>query len=245
MKKLIMNKTALITGGNSGIGYAAASLFKDRGYRVTISGRNSDKLSKAAVELGVDWIVADMARFDDLKTIATGFTENGLDVLVNNAAIAAFMPIDAHTEADYEKFLNTNIRGPMALIQALLPALRKRHGSIVNISSAISSNGLPNASLYAATKGAMDAFSRSLALELAPQNIRVNTVSPGAIDTPIFSKMGLDENQITSIRAHVENTIPMHRYGRPEEVAQVILAQAEATYVTGAVWAVDGGVDAC
>lgn len=240
-----MNKKALITGGNSGIGYATASLFKDRGYQVTISGRNSDKLSQAAAELGVEWVVADMARIEDLKMIAARFAESGLDVLVNNAAIAAFMPIDAHTELDYEGFLNTNIRGPLALIQALLPALRKRQGCITNISSAISSNGLPNASLYAATKGAIDAFSRSLALELAPQNIRVNVVAPGAIDTPLISKLGLDENQIEAIKAHVESTIPMKRYGRPEEVAQVVFAQAAATYVTGAIWAVDGGVDAC
>ena len=212
---------------------------------MTISGRNSERLSQAAAELGVEWVAADMARIEDLKMIATGFAENGLDVLVNNAGIAAFMPIDAHTELDYERFLNTNIRGPLALIQALMPALRKRRGCIINISSAISSNGLPNASLYAATKGAVDAFSRSLALELAPQDIRVNVVSPGAIETPIFSKMGLDEKQMKSIKAHVESTIPMHRYGRPEEVAQVIFAQVEATYVTGAVWGVDGGIDAC
>jgi len=209
-----------------------------------ISGRDSDKLTQAAAELGVEWVVADMARLEDLKMLATRFNESGIDVLVNNAAIVAFMPIEAHAEVDYDNFLNTNIRGPMALIQALLPALRKRQGCITNISSAISSNGLPNATLYAATKGAMDAFSRSLALELAPQNIRVNVISPGAIDTPLISKLGLDESQIEAIKAHVESTIPMKRYGRPEEVAQVIFAQVAATYVTGAIWAVDGGVDA-
>lgn len=240
-----MNKKVLITGGNSGIGYATAGLFKERGYQVTISGRDSDKLSQAAAGLGVEWVVADMARLDDLKRLAIRFNESGLDALVNNAAIVAFMPIEVHTEVDYENFLNTNIRGPMALIQALLPALQKRQGCITNISSAISSNGLPNASLYAATKGAMDAFSRSLALELAPQNIRVNVISPGAIDTPLISKLGLEEKQIEAIKAHVESTIPMKRYGRPEEVAQVIFAQVAATYVTGAIWAVDGGVDAC
>ncbi len=239
-----MNKKVLVTGGNSGIGYATASLFKDHGYQVTISGRDSDKLTQAAAELGVEWVVADMARLEDLKMLATRFNESGIDVLVNNAAIVAFMPIEAHAEVDYDNFLNTNIRGPMALIQALLPALRKRQGCITNISSAISSNGLPNATLYAATKGAMDAFSRSLALELAPQNIRVNVISPGAIDTPLISKLGLDESQIEAIKAHVESTIPMKRYGRPEEVAQVIFAQVAATYVTGAIWAVDGGVDA-
>lgn len=239
-----MNKIALITGGNSGIGYATARMFKERGYAVTISGRHPEKVFKAAKELQVEGVVADMARLDDLKALAERFNDSGVDVLVNNAAIATFMPISAHTESDYTLFLNTNIRGPMALVQALLPALQKRQGCVTNISSAITSNGLPNASLYAATKGAIDAFSRSLALELAPQNIRVNVISPGAIDTPIITKLGIDDSQIEGIKAHVASTIPLQRYGRPEEVAQVILAQVEATYVTGAVWAVDGGVDA-
>ena len=126
-----------------------------------------------------------------------------------------------------------------------MPALQKRQGCVTNISSAITNNGLPNASLYAATKGAIDAFTRSLARELAPQNIRVNVVSPGAIDTPIITKFGFNEEQIKVFKAQVETTIPLQRYGRSEEVAQVIVAQVEATYVTGAVWAVDGGVDAC
>ncbi|MBI3773238.1 MAG: SDR family oxidoreductase [Gammaproteobacteria bacterium] len=104
---------------------------------------------------------------------------------------------------------------------------------------------MPNASLYAATKGAIDAFTRSLAIELAADNVRVNVVSPGAIDTPIIQKLGIPPEQIAAVKAHQEQTlIPMHRYGRPEEVAHVILAQIEATYVTASIWHVDGGAGA-
>jgi len=154
------------------------------------------------------------------------------------------MPLSAITDEDFSLFLNTNIRAPLVLIRNLLPALIKKQGSIVNVSSAIVNNGLPNAALYAAGKGAMDAFTRSLALELADKKIRVNAVSPGAIDTPILRKLGITEEAMNAIRAQQEATIPMRRYGTPEEVAQVIVAQLESTYVTGSIWSVDGGVDA-
>ncbi|OGQ97273.1 MAG: hypothetical protein A2521_16015 [Deltaproteobacteria bacterium RIFOXYD12_FULL_57_12] len=239
-----MQKNVLITGGNSGIGYATARLFKEKGYSVTIVGRNPQRVELAAAELAVNSITGDMALLDDIKKIADSFREDGLDVLVNNAAIARFMPLFLHTTADYEEFFNTNIRGPMELIKGLLPALEKRQGSVINVSSAVVRHGGPTVSLYAATKGAVDAFTRSLAHELAPRGIRINAVSPGAIDTPIFTKVGLSPEAIQAVRQHHEATIPMHRYGLPEEVAQVILAQAEATYVTGAIWSVDGGVDA-
>lgn len=237
-------KNILITGGNSGIGYATAKLAKERGYEVTISGRNSEGLAEAAEVLGVKGIMADISKMKDLEILAHNFAESGLDALVNNAAIARFMPITSHTEADYEAFFNTNIRGPFALIQLLLPALENKKGGVTNVSSAVTNNGLPNASLYAATKGAMDGFTRSLAVELAPRGIRVNCVSPGAIDTPIITKLGLPPEQINEIKAQQEAMIPLGRYGKPEEVAHVILAQLEADYVTGAVWSVDGGVDA-
>jgi NAD(P)-dependent dehydrogenase (short-subunit alcohol dehydrogenase family) len=237
-------KKILITGGNSGIGYATAKLFKENGYDVTICGRNPERVNQAATEIQVEGIVADMTNLGDIEALSSRFTESGLDALVNNAATAKFMPINLHTEMDYNEFFNTNIRGPMALIQALLPALEKCQGCVTNISSAITKNGLPNASLYAATKGAIESTTRSLALELAPKNIRVNAVSPGAIDTPIINKLGIPPEQIEAAKAQQEAMIPLRRYGLPDEVAQVILAQIEATYVTGSIWGVDGGVDA-
>lgn len=237
-------KNILVTGGNSGIGYAIAALAKARNYDVTISGRDAERVASAAETLGVRGVVADMSDPEQIKTLAAYFSDDGLDALVNNAAIAKFMSIRDHTLDDFDAFFNVNVRGPLLLIQALIPALAKRKGSISNISSAVSSNGLPNASLYAASKGAVDSFSRSLALELAADGIRINCISPGAIDTPIITKLGLSPEQITAIKAHHETTIPMQRYGVPDEVAHVVLSQLEATYVTGAVWSVDGGVDA-
>ena len=240
-----MNKIALVTGGNSGIGFATAKLLKEKGYAVVISGRHAGRVQEAAKTIGVEGVVADMANPEDLKKLAAGFSATGLDVLVNNAAIAKMIPIGGHQPEDYTAFFDTNLRGPLELIRELLPALEKRQGSISNISSVVVTNGLPNASLYAATKGGMDAFTRSLARELAPRGIRINAVSPGAIDTPIRNKVGLSKEELEESRAKHEANIPLGRYGRPEEVAHVIVAQLEATYVTGSIWIFDGGVDAC
>ncbi|MCF6323169.1 MAG: SDR family oxidoreductase [Gammaproteobacteria bacterium] len=239
-----MAKNILITGGNSGIGYATAVLAKSRNYDVTICGRDTERVASAAEKLGVRSVVADMSDPGQIKALAAYFNNDGLDGLVNNAAMAKFMSIKDHTLDDFDDFFNVNVRGPLLLIQALIPALAKRKGSISNISSAITNNGLPNASLYAASKGAVDSFSRSLAVELAADGIRVNCISPGAIDTPIITKLGLSPEQIGEIKAHHEASIPLRRYGLADEVAHVILSQLEASYVTGSVWSVDGGVDA-
>ena len=131
------------------------------------------------------------------------------------------------------------------LSQFLLPALEKRKGCITNISSAIVRNGIPNATLYAATKGAIEAFSRCLAIELAKTGVRVNAVAPGAVKTPLITKLDIPQEQIKEFVTFQENNlIPMGRYAKPEEIAHVIVAQIEASYVTGAVWNADGGVDA-
>ncbi len=156
----------MITGGNSGIGYATAKLLKEKGYSVTISGRHKGSVSRAATELGVECVVADMADLDDIKRLAAPFLNGGLDVLVNNAAIATFIPINSISPKDYTTNFNTNIRGPLELIREVLPALEKRQGSITNISSIAVNNALVKGSLYAATKGALEAATRSLALEL-------------------------------------------------------------------------------
>ncbi|WP_353570860.1 SDR family oxidoreductase [Candidatus Albibeggiatoa sp. nov. BB20] len=236
-------KTALVTGGNSGIGYATANLLKEQGYEVTISGRNPKKLEKAADELGANKILADLSDPEDIKKLASHFLKDGLDVLVNNAGIPMLMPITDITADNFNDIFNINVRGPLLLIQELLPALEKREGSVCSVSSVVATAmGTPGISLYAATKGAVNAFTLNLAIELAPRNIRINAVAPGPIDTPIFMKTGFDSEQAEELKKAMSSKIPMERLGTPEEVAEIILAQLESTYVTGAVWVVDGGV---
>lgn len=239
-----MQKSVLVTGGNSGIGYATAQLLKRKGYAVTICGRDKARVHAAAEALGVEAIVADMGDLAQVAALVAQYKGKALYGLVNNAAIARFMPLSFCSHADYDEIFNINVRGPLELIKGLLPCLQEAQGSITNISSAVVNNGLPNAALYAATKGALEAASKSLALEFAPLGVRVNVISPGAIDTPIIGKLGIDEATQAAVKAQQEATIPLRRFGRPEEVAEVIVAQLESSYSTGAVWAVDGGVNA-
>ncbi|MFT6387683.1 MAG: NAD(P)-dependent dehydrogenase (short-subunit alcohol dehydrogenase family) [Cellvibrionaceae bacterium] len=239
-----MSKTALVTGGNSGVGYATAKLLKAKGYDVIICGRNKARVDQAAKELNIRGIVTDMGKPDSVAELAREFTGKTLDALVNNAAIARFLPLALESDNSFDELINVNLKGPMNLIKGLLEPLSKAKGSITNVSSAIVNNGLPNASFYAATKGGIDAITKSLALELAPKNIRINAVSLGAIDTPIVTKLGLDEETIAAIRTQQEAIIPLRRYGKVDEVAQVIVSQLEATYATGAIWEIDGGVNA-
>lgn len=239
-----MQKTALVTGGNSGIGFATAKLLKAKNYAVTICGRDPERVAQAANELGVTGIVADMGNPADVQQLAASFADKPLDVLVNNAGIARFIPLQFTSSADFDELFNVNVRGPLDLIKGLLPSLEKARGSITNISSAVVNNGLANASIYAATKGALEAMTKSLAIEFAPIGVRVNAVEPGAIATPIATKLGLPLEMIPAMKAQMESTIPMRRFGESEEVAAVIVAQVESSYTTGAVWVVDGGVNA-
>lgn len=237
-------KIALVTGGNSGIGYAISKHLIERGCRVTISGRNASTLAEAAEKLGAAWKQADMADPDALQSLALTFRDTGIDYLVNNAGMAGALPIEAYTSKEHDAFFNTNVRGPLLLIKDLLPCLEKRQGGIVTITSALVEKGVAASFLYAATKGAVEAFTRSLAVELAPRGIRVNAVSPGPIDTPIFDKAGFTESQKKVLLNKHRSTIPLGRRGRPEDVAHVVVSQLEASFVTGSVWHVDGGYTA-
>ena len=124
-----------------------------------------------------------------------------------------------------------------------MAALEKKSGCIINISSIITRRGGPGFGIYAATKGAIESITRNLAIELAPKKIRINAICPGAIDTPMFDKFGLPEDQSAAAKEYALSTIPLGRFGDPSEIAQVVISQAESTYVTGAIWHVDGGVD--
>jgi len=235
-------KTAIVTGGNSGIGYATAKLLKEEGYDVTITGRSEDKVAQAATELGVKGFTADMADLGRLQELSEVFPD-GLDALVLNAAIAKFNPIGESDLDKYDEIMDINVKGSYFLTQYLVPKLKVKKGSICFVSSAIVNNGLNNASLYALSKGAIDAVVKSLAVELAP-NIRVNAISPGAVRTPILEKYGLPKEELEKRIQNFELSIPLKRYARPTEIAHTIFSQISATYVTGAIWEVGGGIHA-
>lgn len=239
-----MRKTALVTGGNSGIGFETAKKLRQRGYSVYISGRDHGRVKEAAAELSVEALIADMTVTSDLESLVLPFEKTGLDALVNNAGIAKLVPVGEFTEEVFDDHFHTNIRGPLLLIQAALPALEKRSGSVTNVSSIITQRGSPGFAIYAATKGATEALTRNLALELAPRNVRINAVCPGAIDTPIFSKLGIPPEGLKAVGEGLLAKIPLRRFGHPEEVADVIVSQLESSYATGSVWEVDGGVNA-
>lgn len=235
-------KIALVTGGNSGIGYATCAELRDRGYQVHLCGRDARRVDEAARELGATPHVADMTRPEELHALGAQFNETGLDALVNSAGTSRVLPIGDYTPEAISRHFDTNIIGPLLLIQALLPALEKRRGAITTLSSIITTHGAPGFGLYAATKGAVDAVTRNLAVELGPRGIRINAVAPGAIETPIFSKVGFSQAQQQMVAQHQAQSTPLGRRGDPAEVAKVIAAQLESTYVSGSVWCVDGGV---
>ncbi|MEJ2442664.1 MAG: SDR family NAD(P)-dependent oxidoreductase [Exilibacterium sp.] len=237
-------KTALVTGGNSGIGFATAKLLCQRGYHVFILGRQKETTIKAAESISCKYILADLENENEIIQLAEYFTKTGLDFLVNNAGVAQITPIDTITQENIQQHFSINVYAPLLLIRTLLSALKHRRGSVTNISSVITTRSSIGFTAYAASKGAIEAATKSLAVELSTYNVRVNAVCPGAIDTSIFSKMGIPDDQLPDLQARLLSTIPMGRIGKTNEVAEVILAQGENPYVTGSIWLVDGGVAA-
>lgn len=239
-------KTVVVTGGNSGIGQAAAVAFANEGAHVIVTGRRQEALAETErLHPSIIGVVADVQRPSDAravveKAIAVG---GGLDVLVNNAGIAKFGPIAQTSEEDIQSQFATNVLGLITVTQAALGALTERKGVIVNISSVVGHNASPNASVYAATKAAVDSLTRSWAVELAPSGVRVNAVAPGPIETPIFGKTGFSAEEIAGFKQSITATVPLGRIGEPSDVARWILhiADPEATWITGQVFGVDGG----
>jgi NAD(P)-dependent dehydrogenase (short-subunit alcohol dehydrogenase family) len=238
-------KVAVVTGGSSGIGFAAAKLLVQQGAQVVITGRNREALDRAVSELGPKAVavVSDASKVADLDVLVEQVRGlGGLDFLFFNAGIAPFSPLEAVTEAFYDELTDINTRGAFFTVQRLSPLFRSG-GSIVFNTSVVNVKGFANSSVYAASKAALRSFTRTLATELLPRNIRVNAVSPGPISTPIFSKMGVPAEALDGMAAQFRELVPMKRFGNPEEVAKVaIFLGFDATFTTGAELPVDGGL---
>ncbi|MFI6869354.1 glucose 1-dehydrogenase [Nocardia sp. NPDC050406] len=235
-------KIALITGGTSGMGLATAQRLVSEGARVVITGRDKSRLDAAVEQLGdrVLGIAGDTTSLADLDALAAAIDQRygRLDVVFANAGIGAFAPVDTVTEAEFYRVVDINLKGTFFTIQKTLPLLRSGSSIVINASFALT-RGVPSAALYSATKAAIHNLARTLAAELSPNGIRVNSISPGYIDTPAFRSEASPEAQ-----ASVASAIPAGRIGESSEVAAAVafLASDEASYINGQDLLVDGGL---
>lgn len=243
----ISGKVALVTGGTTGIGRATAELLHRSGAHVVITGQNADRLADARRELPPEIAVlqADARAIADAERVAAEVKQRfgRLDIVFLNAGIAQLAAFDAVTESFYEEHMNVNVKGVVFTLQALLPLLGNGASVVVNTSVA-DQRGTPMMSIYSATKGAVAALVRSLAVELAPRGIRVNSVCPATIVTPIQGKFGLPPEIAAASAKHYTERIPQRRFGHVDEVANAVLflASNAASYVTGVELPVDGGL---
>lgn len=240
-------KIVLVTGGSTGIGFATARQFHAEGAQVVITGKDPDRLRAARLALGeqVVAITADARSAADAQRVADELRSRfgRVDVAFLNAGIARFAPIEGSDDALYDDTFDTNVRGVLIAARALAPLLGAGSSLIVN-GSLVASKGFAGTAVYSASKGAVVAITRALAVELAPRGVRVNTVSPGPIETPIYDKLGLPADALAGFRDTTIGAIPLRRFGRPEEVAGVVtfLASDAAAFITGADLPVDGGL---
>lgn len=241
-------KVAVITGGNSGIGLASAKRFKAEGATVIVNARNAQRLAETQVEnpdLFDDVFVADVSKVSELARFFAQIGEKygKIDVLFLNAGVAYFAPIELLDEATYDKQFDINVKGVLFGVQKALPYLNEG-ASILLTTSVVNQRGMANSNAYAASKAAVRSLAISLSAELIGRGIRVNAISPGPIETPIFSKMGLPDEQLGHMAEGIKSGVPLGRFGTPDEVASaaVYLASSESAYIIGEELVIGGGM---
>jgi NAD(P)-dependent dehydrogenase (short-subunit alcohol dehydrogenase family) len=247
MMSRLKGKTALITGGTTGIGLATAKLFLQEGARVAITGQDAARVAEAASILGAGAIAirADVSSASDMASVAQRLKEEfgGLDIIFANAGIAKPAPFSDVDDANIDDQFNVNVKGVIYTVQKMLPLLRNP-ASIILTSSTLTELGTPGLSIYSASKAAVRSLARTLSAELVGRGIRVNVVSPGPIETPIYGKLGLPAEAVGQMAERILGKVPLARFGQADEIAKaaLFLASDESSYILGENLLVDGGM---
>ncbi len=249
-------KIALITGGGTGIGKATALLLAEKGAIVTVAGRRENKLHETVMAVEKKggkafYVVGDISRVEDTERIVQETVRNcgGLDILVNNAGVFKGTKITDTSEDEYDRIMNTNLKGTYFMCKYSIPVMTKRGGgSIVNIGSTLGIKGIRKSTttVYAASKGGIVMLTKTLGLELTPNKIRVNCICPAVVETEIFETLGIPTEQIPERMKTWESFHPIGRNGKPEDIAQAVLyfASEHSSWATGTIFNLDGGVTA-
>jgi len=243
----LKDKVAVITGGNSGIGLSIARLFKAEGAKIAILGRDKTTLEAAAQHLGADTLTVqgDVSRIADIEQLyrETIAVFGKIDVLVANAGVVKPRPCTDVDEANFDETADINFKGTFFTVQRAVPHLNKG-ASVILTGSIAGQIGMAGMSVYSATKAAIRSLARTFSAELLPKGIRVNNLSPGPIQTPIFSKMGLSQEEIDGFGKQIMTQVPMGRFGESDEMAKaaLFLASSDSSYIAGIDLVADGGM---
>ncbi|MEL6846086.1 MAG: SDR family oxidoreductase, partial [Bacteroidota bacterium] len=234
-------KVAVVTGGTSGIGFATAEELIANGAQVIITGRSAETVATAAQQLGATGIASDQSSLVQIDALVAKVKESfgKVDILFINAGIAAFAPLTQITEELFDQINNVNYKGALFTLQKFLPLLGEG-SSVITLSSINGYAGMPNTAVYGSSKAALNSLTRVAALELAERGIRVNAVSPGPVNTPIFGKIGLPEEALNEFAANMQQRVPIKRFGEPGDIAKLVafLASDDASFITGSEYVI-------
>lgn len=240
-------KVAVVTGGNSGIGLATAKEFAREGARLVITGRDERSLAEAAREIGGDVLAlrSDAASLADIDALfgAVKKRYGRVDVLFVNAGVGQFASLEETDEALFDQIMDINFKGAYFTVKKALPLLSEGASVVLN-TSVVAHVGFPNSSVYTTSKAALLSLVRTLSADLVGRGIRVNAVSPGPVETPIFGKMGLPAEAREATKDGFREQVPLRRFGRPEEIARAVLflASSDSSFLVGTEILADGGV---
>lgn len=241
----LKGKIALVTGGNSGIGYATAKELTAQGAKVIITGRRKEAVEKAAAELGVVGLLADQGQVSAIEALASQVREKygKIDILFINAGVVELGMIENATEKAFDNVMDINFKGAYFTLSKFIPLLPDG-ASVVFLSSNTASMNGANSSIYSSSKSALNAAMKIAALELAPRKIRVNSVSPGPIETEIMNKVGLDETQLKEIKEWIVGRVPLKKMGSAGDVGKMVayFCGEASSFITGAELIMDGGM---